>query len=335
MRNKWIPASVAALTLLAVAVSGCSTATKATDTGHNAAPAAASGAITWQDMDKMHEAGIKAFPAETAGKGNQTLQPDMDGDVKVFHLTVSKIQWEVAPGKKVDAYAYNGQVPGPAIHVTEGDKVRVIVKNDLPESTAVHWHGLLVSNDQDGVPYLTQPPITPGSTYTYNWVAVNPGTQMYHSHHNSTAQVTKGLYGALIVDPKEKAERTKYKETVDATMFLSDGNLGFTLNGKEFPATSPISAKRGDKVRIRYINAGQLVHTMHLHGLTQLVVEKDGYSLPQPYKADTILIGPGERYDVIVDANNPGAWALHCHVLGHAESEHGMFGMVTALIVAK
>lgn len=328
-----ITKSAALLIAAAVVIAGCSGAktAPAADNTQNSAPAAA----TWQEMDKMHEAAMKAFPAPTEGKGGEELKPEMDGNVKVFHLTVSKIQWEVSPGHKVEAFAYNGTVPGPTIHVTEGDRVRVIVKNELPESTSVHWHGLLLANDQDGVTYLTQPPITPGSTYTYEFTAVNAGTQMYHSHHNSTAQVTKGLYGALIVDPKDQSQKTKYKENIDYTMFLSDGNLGFTLNGKEFPATEPIKAKLGDKVRIRYVNSGQLVHTMHLHGLTQLVVEKDGYALPQPYKADTILIGPGERYDVVVDANNPGLWALHCHILGHAESEHGMHGMVTALIVNK
>lgn len=330
-RSKLIAVSVAVLSLTGV-LAGCGGAKNDKTDTTNKQPAASTGTAS-QDMDKMHETSMKAFPAATEGKGNQVLKPEMDGDVKVFHLTVSKIQWEVSPGKKVEAYAYNGQVPGPTIHVTEGDKVRVIVKNEMDQSTSVHWHGLLLDNKQDGVTFLNQDPITKGSTYTYNFIATNSGTQMYHSHHNSTEQVTKGLYGALIVDPKDKALANNYPVTQDMVMMLGDGTLGFTLNGKEFPATEPIKVKKGESIRIRYINAGQLVHTMHLHGLTQEVVAKDGYDLTSPYKADTVLVGPGERYDVIVKGDNPGVWAFHCHVLGHAESEHGMFGMVTAMIV--
>ncbi|HXD22880.1 MAG TPA: multicopper oxidase domain-containing protein, partial [Gemmatimonadaceae bacterium] len=119
------------------------------------------------EMDRMHEAGIKAFPAKTAGLGNQVLAPKLVGGVKVFELTASKIQWETSPGLKVDAFAYNEQVPGPQIHVTEGDRVRVILKNNLPESTAIHFHGLELVNAMDGVPFITQPPVKPGQSFTY------------------------------------------------------------------------------------------------------------------------------------------------------------------------
>ena len=110
---------------------------------------------------------------------------------------------------------------------------------------------------------------------------------------------------------------------------------GFTLNGKSFPATEPIVAKLGQKVRIRYMNEGMMIHPMHLHGMHQTVIAKDGWPQPQPWKCDTLNIAPGERWDVIVKCNNPGTWAFHCHILPHAESDHGMFGMVTALIVQK
>lgn len=333
-RSKFFALTAAAM-VLALALAGCG-GTKATTTTetHSESTSATSGKLTWQEMDKMHEDSMKAFPAKTEGTGLQPLQPEMDGNVKVFHLNVTKIKWEVTPGQKVDAYAYNGQIPGPTLRVTEGDHVRIILKNDMTdESTALHLHGLLLDNKMDGVTFLTQPPITPGSTFTYDFVATNAGSQFYHSHHNSTVQQTRGLYGPLIVDPKDSAAKNKYHETQDLSIMVADGTMGFTINGKSFPATQPMVAKLGDKIRIRYYNAGQIPHPMHLHGLTQLVVEKDGYPLDVPYKADTILVGPGERYDVIVDANNPGTWALHCHILGHAESEHGMQGMVTALIV--
>src|ERR671920_2324983 len=93
-------------------------------------------------MEAMHEKGVRAFPAKTEGKGNQLMQPRMEGGVKVYELTAKKIQWEVTPGQKVEAWAYNDQVPGPQIRVREGDKVRVVLHNELPESTAVHFHGL-------------------------------------------------------------------------------------------------------------------------------------------------------------------------------------------------
>jgi len=213
------------------------------------------------------------------------------------------------------------------------DRVRMIVKNDLPESTAVHFHGCEIPNDQDGVPFITQPPIKSGQSYTYEFTAPNPGSHMYHSHHNSAKQVGLGLLGAFIIEPKDTSKEPKVD--VDYVFILNDGAHGYTFNGKSFPATEPIVAKLGQKVRIRYMNEGMMIHPMHLHGMHQTVISKDGWPLPAPYRCDTLNIAPGERYDVIVNCNNPGTWAFHCHILPHAESDHGMFGMVTALVVQK
>jgi manganese oxidase len=290
------------------------------------------GGLTVDEMDKMHEEGVNLFVkgVETT-YGNQPLAPRMDGAVKVFDLTCSVVDWEVAPGNVVKAWTYNGTMPGPEIRVTEGETIRLVVKNDLPESTAVHPHGVMVPNNMDGVPFVTQPPIKPGETFTYEFVAKNPGSHMYHSHHNSTKQVGKGLLGALIIEPKDRAADPAYD--LDFTIILNDQNGGFTCNGKGFPATEKYVAKLGQKVRFRYMNEGLMIHPMHLHGLPQLVFARDGWNLPQPYMCDTVNVAPGERWDVIVDCTEPGVWAFHCHILSHAESEHGMFGMVTALIV--
>ncbi len=296
-------------------------------------PVAATPAAASEDMDRMHEAGIKAFPAKTAGKGNQVLAPRIDKNVKVFELTASKVQWEVEPGRSVEAWAYNGQIPGPQIRVRQGDRVRVNLKNDLPESTAIHYHGLELPNDQDGVPFITQPPVKPGASYTYEFTVPNSGSHMYHSHHNAAKQVGLGLLGAFIVEPRQP--RAIEKVDVDYVMILNDGMHGYTLNGKGFPATEPIVAKLGQKVRVRFMNEGMMIHPMHLHGMHMTVIDKDGWPQPAPWKCDTLNIAPGERWDVIVNCNNPGVWAFHCHVLPHAESPHGMFGMVTALIVEK
>jgi FtsP/CotA-like multicopper oxidase with cupredoxin domain len=286
------------------------------------------------EMDAMHEAGVKSFPAPTTGKGGLPLEFTMDGDVKVFALTCEVVDWEYNVGKIVEAWTYNGVVPGPEIRATEGDRVRIEVTNKLPQSTAVHWHGLYVPNDQDGVPFLTQPPIKPGETYTYEFTIKdgNAGSHMYHSHHNAAFQVTSGLLGAFIVEPKDPASRPAFD--AEYTMILNDGPIGaYSLNGKTFPATEPIVVKKGQTLMIRYMNEGLMIHPMHLHGMRQQVIAQDGWLLPQPYYCDTLNIAPGQRYEVLVEATEPGIWAYHCHILSHAESEHGMFGMVTVLIV--
>ncbi len=286
-------------------------------------------------MDAMHEKGIKAFPAKTAGKGNQLMAPRMEGGVKVFDLTARVEQWEVAPGQLVASFIYNGQLPGPQIRVTEGDRVRIVLTNHLTQSTAIHFHGVELPNDQDGVPFITQPAVKPGETYTYEFTAPvgNSGSHMYHSHHNSATQVGMGLLGAFIIEPKRpRAIEAVAKEFV---LILNDGAHGYTLNGKGFPATEPLVAKLGEKIRIRFMNEGMMIHPMHLHGMHMTVIDKDGWALPQPFRCDTLNVAPGERWDVIVNCNNPGTWAFHCHILPHAESEQGMFGMVTALVVQK
>lgn len=329
-----LPAAAAVLNACAGPVATAGTATNQTENTaadtHAMATTATAG-TAWEEMDRMHEEGIKSFPAKTAGLGNQPLEPRVENGVKIFDLTCKVVQWEVTPGKLVEAWTYNGQVPGPEIRVTEGDKMRIVVKNELPESTAIHPHGVMVPNNMDGVPFITQPVIKPGETFTYEFVARNPGSHMYHSHHNSTKQVGMGLLGALLIEPKDKSKDPAYD--LDYTLILNDMLGGFTLNGKGFPATQPLTAKLGQKVRIRYMNEGQMIHPMHLHGIPQLTFAKDGWNLPQPYMNDTVNIAPGERWDVIVDCTEAGTWAFHCHILSHAESEHGMYGMVTVLVV--
>lgn len=290
--------------------------------------------MTADQMDSMHEAGVKAFLANV-GKDKQfwgTLMPyTLDGSTKVFQITASEGPWETQPGTTISALMYNGQVPGQIIRVTEGDKLRIILTNHMPQSTAIHWHGLHTPNAMDGVPFITQPVVKPGASYTYEFTAGPRGSHMYHAHHNSTEQVTRGLLGAFIVDPLDAANEPR----VDAEymMVLNDSALGFTINGKSFPATQPISAKVGDRIRIRYFNEGLMIHPMHLHGMYQQVIAKDGANLATPYLADTLLIAPGERYDVLVDCLTPGVWAYHCHILSHAEGPTGMYGMVTVLII--
>jgi manganese oxidase len=285
-------------------------------------------AMSPAEMDRMHEAGVKAFPARTRALGGRILEPRLQGSAKVFELTSAPVKWEVSPNQFVNAFAYNGQIPGPELHVKPGDRIKVILHNQMDQSTAIHFHGVDVPNGMDGVPFITQPPVRKGESYTYEFTIKDvPGTYMYHSHHNATEQVGKGLLGAFVIDPPTKPA------DVEATIVLGDGPLGYTLNGKGFPATQPVTANLGETVYVRFINAGQLSHPMHLHGVHFDVVARDGRPIA-PYTIDTLSIGPGEIYDAVLTASSPGVWAFHCHILSHAESEHGMHGMVTALIVS-
>ena len=299
------------------------------------APAgAASATMTVDQMDEMMNRAIKAFPAKTQGEGALRLAPTvLAGGVKQFELTTSIVKWEVEPGRFVDAWTYNGTVPGPTIAVDPGDKVQVVVHNQLPESTAVHFHGLITPNSQDGVPGITQDVIKPGQTFTYSFTAQStPAVGMYHSHQDAAKQVPNGLAGAFLVG--HEPVPTGVTVAQEQIMMLNDsGTIGLTLNGKSFPATAPVVAKLGDWVEVQYMNEGQMVHPMHLHGMAQLVIAKDGFPVPAPYQVDTLLVAPGERYTVLIHADNLGVWAWHCHILNHAEREDGMFGMVTAMVV--
>jgi len=262
------------------------------------------------------------------------LTPKLEGDVKVFELTIDEIEHQVdekmAP---VQALGYNKQWPGPTIRVTEGDKVRAIFTNNLKETTGVHFHGVEFDNFfMDGVPFVTQLPIKPGETFTYEFVAKPHGSMMYHSHHNATDQVGRGLLGALIIDPKEPTVKYDREYTWISNDSFAVG--GFTINGHGFPAVVPVLAAAGETVLVRYMNEGIMMHPWHSHGYAQRVVARDGRPLgTAEFDCDTLGVNPGERYDVTITADRPGVWAFHCHILPHVEGLNGMFGMVTALIV--
>lgn len=264
----------------------------------------------------------------------QALTPETDGDVKVFRLTIDEIEQQIDEMKApVAALGYNKQTPGPTIRVTEGDKVRVIFTNNLQETTGVHFHGVEFEDFfQDGVPFVTQKPFAPGEDYTYEFTAGRSGSMMYHSHHNATDQVGRGLLGAFIVDPKNPTEVDTFDR--DYIWISNDVLGGFTINGHGFPAVVPILAAVGERVRVRYMNEGVMYHPFHSHGYRQTVVARDGYPLgAAAYGADTITVGPGERWDVNIEIDRPGLWAYHCHILPHVEGPDGMFGMVNVLLV--
>ncbi len=282
----------------------------------------------------------------TDTEGGKPLEYRMDGDTKVFELTAKPIRWPIlkANGKDVPedvvvpAYSYNGQVPGPLIRVTEGDKVRVVLKNELPEPTTIHWHGQLVPNEMDGVPDMTQPPVQPGASFTYEFVAKPAGTYWYHSHFESDVQVMVGLHAPLIVYPKvpeanppdiDKVLMLEEWRIIGGETFASmpatgmDANF-FTINGKAYPSTEQIKVKQGQRVRLRLVGTGQLGHPIHIHGPAFKIVSTDGHPVPEAAQLtkDTVWVGPGERYDIEWTATEPGMWMLHCHIPHHTTNDH-------------
>jgi FtsP/CotA-like multicopper oxidase with cupredoxin domain len=312
---------------------GGSSGTGAAAGSAGAASAAATNAMTADQMDAAMKASMSAFPAKTEGLGAQLLAPTVLADgTKQFDLTAEVVQWERAPGDRVAAWTYNGTVPGPTLQVDDGDQVAIVLHNHLPESTSIHFHGLQTPNNMDGTTDVTQDPVRPGETFTYRFVAHGPAVGMYHSHHDAVKQVPDGLAGAILVGHEPVPAGVAV--TQNQVMILDDsGTIGYALNGKSFPATAPIVAKLGDWVEVQYMNEGTQIHPMHLHGMPQQVIAKDGYPLANPEMEDTVTVAPGERYTVLIHATEPGTWVWHCHILTHAENDQGMFGMVTALVV--
>ena len=260
------------------------------------------------------------------------LTPEVDGDTKVFRLTIDEIEQRIDElSEPVKGLGYNAQWPGPTIRVNQGDKIRAIFTNNLNETTGVHFHGVEFDDFfQDGVVFVTQKPIVPGEEYAYEFTANNPGSLMYHSHHNATDQVGRGLLGAFIVDPPQP--QTQYDREY---IWISNDTLGgFTINGHGFPAVVPVVVAQGERVLLRFMNEGIMMHPWHSHGFSMELVARDGIPLGSAaHRADTFAVNPGERWDAVITADRLGVWAFHCHILPHAESMTGMFGMVNTLIV--
>ncbi len=286
--------------------------------------------------------GEVSYSAPADVRGDQTLEPKIEDGTKVFDLTASVIEWNILPDEQVDAYALNEQVPGPRLRVTEGDRVRINVQNDLPEATSVHWHGLILPNEMDGAADVTQEPIEPGEDYVYEFTAGQPGTYFYHSHQEPDRQQGLGLYGALIVDPADPSVDEAYDYDHEAVVQLQEwleregytypamtmeGALPnyFTINGKSYPETETVNMEVGERLRVRFIGSNNnFVHPMHIHGGPFEIVETDGNEVPEEAQVlkDTVNVGPGERYDVIWEAREPGKWLLHCHIPHHTTNDN-------------
>ena len=284
---------------------------------------------------------------------------EMDGNVKVFTLTVQPVEKYIHDGipsenslwykfhkekgmppdifpamflpKKIKGWGFNGSIPGPTVEVSEGDRVRMLVKNELPEPTSVHWHGIELPNEMDGVGGLTQKPIMPGQTFAYEFTLYQNGTFFYHSAFNEMKQVGLGLGGAFIIHPK----KNKPKIDRDFVIVMNEWKLipgnenpdvtstnpdWFTFNGKSAPSTEILQANQGDRVRIRLINfSNQNDHPIHIHGHTWWVVGTESGPIPKSarWPGNTVDVPAGSSRDVELIAWNPGYWQLHCHKLHH------------------
>ncbi|MBI2149012.1 MAG: copper oxidase, partial [Acidobacteria bacterium] len=248
---------------------------------------------------------------------------------KEFHLMAEPVKTEFLPGKVVDAWGFNGSSPGPTIEVNEGDRVRVLFHNHLPEMTTVHWHGLEVPINMDGVPGISQDPVLPGGMFTYEFTVNQNGTFFYHSHF--AMQEMLGMIGLFIIHPKTphtpKADRdfgvilqewaVLPNNTVPNTLSMEFNWL--TLNGKAGPAATPMLVKHGERVRIRMVNLGMDHHPMHIHGNQFVVTGTEGGRIPQPawYPGNTVLVGVAQARDIEFDAKYVGDWMLHCHLPHH------------------
>ena len=316
-----------------------------TDGGSGDGMASSSDQMTWSQMDALMLKVAQQYPAVTEGKGGDLMpfeeKTDADGIVwKEFVVTAQIVDWEVEPGKIVQAWTYNGVVPAPEIHVVSGDHVRVILKNDLPQSTSLHFHGIRVPNVYDGVDPYTERPTPPGGEHVYEWVAQGPAVGIYHSHHNAQEQIPDGMFGAFTIDempiPQKLIDKGYTQVDKKVNMVLNDaGVIGLSLNGKSFPATEPYTLKVGEVMLVNYMNEGLMGHPMHLHQPMGWIIAKDGIPLDEPQPTDTVWVTPGERYTVLYMGQEPGVWAWHCHILTHAETPTGMKYMVTALIVER
>jgi FtsP/CotA-like multicopper oxidase with cupredoxin domain len=258
-----------------------------------------------------------------------SLPYKVENGIKVFNLVAEPVKRQIVPFKMMDVWGYNGTCPGPAIQVNQGDRVRIVFDNHLPESTTIHWHGLEVPIEMDGVPYISQPPVPPGERFIYEFTLNQEGTYYYHSH--GAMQEMMGLIGMFIIHPKKP-----YKPPVDHDFGIllqgwailpnntvpNTAGMEFnwlTFNGVSSPATTPMVVRLGSRVRIRIVNLGMDHHPIHLHGQQFYITGTEGGRAPEStwYPNNTVIVGVAQARDIEFDANYPGDWMLHCHLPHH------------------
>ena len=254
---------------------------------------------------------------------------EMDGGVKVFRLTAEPVTRRIVPFKTIDVWGYNGSCPGPSIQVRQGDRVRIVFENHLPESTTLHWHGLELPIEQDGVPFISQKPVPPGNTYVYEFTVHQEGTFFYHAH--SAMQEMMGQIGFFIAHP---AKAYQPRADHDFGIILQEWAIlpnnsvpntaamefnWLTFNGVAAPAITPMIVRLGSRVRLRIVNLGMDHHPIHLHGHQFVITGTEGGRAPESawYPSNTVLVGVAQAKVVEFEAKYPGAWMLHCHLPHH------------------
>jgi FtsP/CotA-like multicopper oxidase with cupredoxin domain len=262
-----------------------------------------------------------------------TLPFTVKSGVKEFHLVAEPLKREFAPGMTVNCWGYNGQTPGPTLEAIEGDRVRILVTNNLPEHTSIHWHGILLPNGMDGVGGLTQPQIKPGETFVYEFTLRQHGTYMYHPHADETVQMAMGMMGFLVIHPRAIPDPPidrdfcifPHEWFIDPGTYTPNPNIMtdfniFSFNGRIFPGTEHMVARRGDRVRIRVANVSMDSHPLHIHGHRFWITETDGGPIPPSahWPETTVNVPPGTTRAVEFVADNPGDWPFHCHKAHHA-----------------
>ena len=304
------------------------------------------GAATLPEAPVMRSAATQPPPPPPNGRpynpvvtlNGWSLPWRMNNGVKEFHLIAEPVVREIAPGMKANLWGYNGQSPGPTIEVVEGDRVRIFVTNRLPEQTSIHWHGQRLPNGMDGITGLNQPPIMPGKTFVYEFVARRPGTFMYHPHADEMVQMAMGMMGFWVTHPKNPAHHAVDRDFVfllnaydiepgsytPRVNEMTDFNL-WTFNSRAFPGIDTMNVRQGDRVRIRAGNLTMTNHPIHLHGHEFEVTGTDGgWTRPEsrwPEVTTDVAVGQMRAIEFIAD--EPGDWAFHCHKSHHTMNAMG------------
>ena len=268
--------------------------------------------------------------------GRSTLGREVDG-VRVFHLVAEPIRHTMTPGLELNMWGFNGTTPGPTLEAFEGERARIYVTNHLPAPTSIHWHGIEVPNGMDGVNGLTQELIQPGQTFWYEFDLPRPGTFMYHPHSDEMTQIGMGMMGMIVVHPRQPEEvdrdfaitlsefAVRAGRSRPDTTEMVDFNV-LTMNSRVFPGTEPLVVERDDLVRIRLVNVSQMSHhPIHLHGHAFDITATDGGPIPPgaQWPETTVLVPTGAVREITFVADNPGDWALHCHMLHHVMNQMG------------
>ena len=291
------------------------------------------------------EAGRDYLPTVTPN--GATLPWKVVDGVKIYHLIAEEIEHEFAPGLRALCWGYNGRVHGPTIEAVEGDRVRIYVTNKLQAPTSVHWHGIFLPNGMDGVAGLNQRTIAPGETFRYEWTFKQSGTFMYHSHHDEMTQMALGMMGMIVVHPRRPPPGHRVDR--DFVILLSEWRIDpgakrpdpnemtdfnvLTMNAKAYPGTAPLVCRKGERVRIRFGNLSAMDHhPIHLHGYYFKIVATDGGALPvsAQWPETTVLVPVGSTRDIEFVADEPGDWAMHCHMTHHVMNQmgHGLPNMI-------